>query len=145
MRQFSPSYVHTSMAKLMHLAARKGFQTGETVASLDYVESCSWGINLAEYPKSVSLIFTRDNDPECKTGWHLSICCVTNKGYRGYQPDEGRYWVNVVFGAYAHLAVEQLLTERSPFGVDKDVRHFLLPCDWSNSSDPLTTLEGWCK
>lgn len=72
-------------------------------------------------------------------GWHLSVCCVTDKGYRGYVPEEGAYWARMIFGPWAHRAVEQPLESRSPFGVEKDVRHFLIECDWNDKTDPVVS------
>jgi hypothetical protein len=141
-RLFDPSYDHAAIARFLRRQAGKGLQRGKDPVSVRYVEDCTCGVNLPEFPKSVSLILTRDAAPGCVFGWHLSICCVTNKGYRGYAPDEGARWVNLIFGRRAHLAVEQPLKDRSRFGVEKDVRHFVVECDWSDFTDPAVNLEG---
>lgn len=140
MRKFDPEYSHDAVARWLRMEAMKGFQRGDDPTTWRYVDSCSCGVNLPEYPKSVSLILTRDAAPESMHGWHLSVCCVTDKGYRGYVPEEGAYWVRVIFGPYAERAVEQPLEDRTRFGIEKDVRHFLIECDWTDRNDPAVHL-----
>ncbi len=142
MRIFAPTYDHAAVAHHLRREALKGFQRGDDPSTWRYVRACSCGVNLPEYPKSVSLIFTRDANPDCKVGWHLSVCCVTGNGYRGYVPAEGAHWVRTIFGIYAPHAIEQPLEERSPFGVRKDVRHWIIECDWADRKNPIVNLEG---
>jgi hypothetical protein len=142
MRLFLPDYDHAAVARWLRREAMKGFQRGDDPSTWRYVEACTCGVNLLPAPNSVSLIFTRDSNPDCKVGWHLSVCCVTHKAYRGYVPAEGEHWRQLVFGKYAPLAVEQPLTERSPYGVKKDVRHFIIECVWADHKNPVVTLEG---
>lgn len=140
-RLFDPSYDHASVAQWLRRQAMKGFQRGDDEYTWRYVDSCTCGVNLPEAPNSVSLIFTRDMNPDCAIGWHLSVCCVTNSGYRGFAPDEGQHWVDLLFGPFAHLARPQPLSDRSRFGVEKDVRHWVLPVDWADRSDPAVDLD----
>jgi hypothetical protein len=139
MRLFLHNYDHKAVARWLRLEAMKGFQRGDDPVSVRYVEACTCGVNLPECPKSVSLILTRDAVPDCVIGWHLSICCVTNRGYRGYVPEEGEYWIRTIFGAYADRAVTQPLDDRSVVGRAKDLRHFIIECDW-RADDPVTAL-----
>jgi len=141
MRIFNPDYDHRAVGRWLRRQALKGFQRGGDAASGRYVESCTCGVNLADAPNSVSLIFTRDLVPECLIGWHLSVCCVTDKGYRGFSVAEGAHWRSILFGCFADLAIEQPVCDRSQIGRDKDVRHFIAECDWSVHSDPLVSLE----
>jgi len=139
-RCFAPDYGHAAVVRWMIREAMKGFQRGDDPSTWRYVDACSCGVNLPEYPKSVSLILTRDANPDCISGWHLSVCCVTDRGYRGYVPEEGAYWLRIIFGPHADRAVEQPLEDRSRFGIEKDVRHFVLECDWADRSDPAVNL-----
>ncbi len=145
MRLFQPDYAHEGVARWLRIQAMKGFQRGDDPASVSYVGACTCGVNLPDYPESVSLILTRDSNPDCKIGWHLSICCVTDQGYRGYVSQEGAHWVAMAFGHYAGRAVEQPLEDRSKFGIEKDVRHFVIECDWADSRDPVVNLDGLVK
>ena len=126
------------------MMAKKGFQRGDDDYSRRYTESCTCGVNLPEYPNSVSLILTRDMlPPTFASGWHLSISCVTEDGYRGYVPAEGEYWRRIIFGAYREYAIPQSLAERTRLGIQKDVRHWLIECDWGATQyDPVVVLEG---
>jgi len=141
MRTFPPDYDHAAVAQFLRREAKKGFQRGDDPISRRYVEACNCGVNLFNAPDSVSLTLTRDFVLDYKIGWHLSVCCVTSSAFRGYVPEEGEYWKLLVFGWYSSLAVEQPLAERTPLGVQKDVRHWLIECDWG-SSLPVVTLEG---
>jgi hypothetical protein len=143
MRCFDLDHDHEAVGRHLRREAMKGFQRSNDPSSLRYVDACTCGVNLVPAPNSVSLIFTRDYNPDCKVGWHLSVCCVTHRSYRGYVPEEGLYWLGIIFGHYADRAIEQPLDARSPVGVKKDVRHFLIECDWT-SKDPVVRLEGLC-
>lgn len=142
MRAFDPDYDHQAIARHLRREAMKGFQRGDDPSTARYVAACTCGVNLPKAPDSVSLILTRDANPGCLIGWHLSVCCVTDKGYRGYVPEEGAYWLRTIFGPYADRAVEQPLEDRGRFGVEKDVRHFVIECDWTDRKDPAVNLEG---
>ena len=142
MRIFLPDYNHEAIACFLRREAFKGFQRGEDDASRRYTEACIVGVNLPEHPNSVSLVLTRDMVPGCLVGWHLSICCVTERGYRGYASEEGEYWKRLIFGPHADRALERPLEERTHWGIEKDVRHFILECDWSNHQDPACGLAG---
>ena len=141
MRIFLPDYNHEAVARHLRREALKGFQRSDDPISLAYVTACTCGVNLMPPPNSVSLILTRDNNPDCVIGWHLSVCCVTDRGYRGYVEAEGLHWLNLIFGCYAARAVATPLEDRTPFGVEKDVHHFVIECDWA-STDPVVYLAG---
>lgn len=141
-RVFDPDYDHVAIGRWLRRNAMKGFQRGIDDYSRRYTQSCTCGVNLAEPPKSVSLVLTRDMVPECPFGWHLSLCCVTSKGYRGFVPEEGAHWLEILFGPYRGRAAPQPLTERSSSGVDRDVRHWVVECDWNDRKDPAVNLEG---
>lgn len=140
-RRFDPGYDHAAVARWLRQNAMKGFNRGLDDHSMRYMDGCSCGVNL-EFPNSVSLIFTRDMIPPEPNAWHLSVCCVTPKGYREYVPEEGEHWVELMFGHYRGRAILRPLEERSPMGVQKDVRHWRLDCDWTDRADPAVTLEG---
>lgn len=142
MRLFSSDHDHAAIGRFLRQQAMKGFQRGEDDYSRRYTLACNARVNLPEYPNSVSLMLTRDMVPEHEWGWHFSICCVTETAYRGYVPAEGEHWLDIVFGKYAAHAIPQPLSDRSRFGVEKDVRHWVLVCDWSIRADPAVTLEG---
>ena len=141
-RLFKPDYDHVQIARWLRMSARKGFQRGDDEYSRRYTDSCTCGVNLPEFPNSVSLILTRDMVPDCLIGWHLSICCVTDCGYRGFVPAEGNHWLKVVFGSYRDRAAPQPLEDRSTFGVTKDVRHWIVEVDWASRTDLAVALEG---
>lgn len=141
-RCFDVDYDHAAVARWLRLQAKKGFQRADDETTQRYVTSCSCGVNLHPAPYSVSLILTRDLNPDCVIGWHLSVCCVTDRGYRGYSEEEGAHWLGVVFGKYASRAVAQPLEDRGPFGKEKDVRHWVIECDWADRSDSVVSLEG---
>jgi len=141
MRIFPVEYDHAAVVRYLRRQAMKGFQRDDSPATDRYVKACSCGVSVLPEPNSVSLIFTRDNVPGCRIGWHLSLCCVTDKRYRGYVPKEGEYWRRLIFGRYAERAVMAPLDERSTFGVQKDVRHWHLPCAWTDRHDPAVNLE----
>ena len=141
MRLFGRHHDHAAVARHLRREALKGFQRGDDPATRRYVQACSCGVNLG-YPKSVSLILTRDYEPNCETGWHLSVCCVTDRGYRRYAPEEGEYWLRTIFGPYADRAIPGSLEDRGPVGIAKDVRHWVIPVDWNDRSDLAVRLEG---
>lgn len=141
-RIFEPGHDAMAVARWLRGEAMKGFQRGDDDISRRYVKACTCGVNLAVCPNSVSLILTRDAAPDCVNGWHLSICCVTNTGYRGYVPEEGEHWLNAIFGDYAARAVEQPLAERGPLGKSKDIRHFVIECDWNDATAPAVRLRA---
>jgi hypothetical protein len=140
-RKFDPDYSHEAVARHLRREAMKGFQRGDDPVSVAYVLACRCGVNLMPPPNSVSLILTRDSNPDCVIGWHLSVCCVTDRGYRGYVEEEGQHWLGLTFGHYAHRAVPQPLNDRTPAGIEKDVRHFVIECNWSEF-DPIIWLGG---
>jgi hypothetical protein len=140
-RLFFHNTDHAEVGRYLRAAAKKGFQKGLSSKSKFYVETCTCGVNLPEYPKSISLTLTRDSNPEFSIGWHLSVCCVTDTGYRGYVPEEGEHWKEVIFGLYSARAIAQPLEDRGPIGIEKDVHHWILECDWSNKNDPAVELE----
>lgn len=141
-RLYKPGCNHADVGRWLRMEARKGFQRGHDDYSRRYTAACTCGVNLPEHPKSVSLILTRDMVPECLIGWHLSICCVTDRGYRGFDPKEGEHWLDVLFGSFASRAALQPIEDRSSFGVRKDVRHWVVECDWNNRADPAVNLDG---
>lgn len=142
-RIFQPDYDHAAVARWMRSQAMSGFMRGPDSATARYVERCITGVNLFPKPNSVTLILTRDAVPGNRIGWHFSICCVTDKGYRGYQADECEHWLELIFGPHRGRVTANPLKERGPAGILKDVRHFMLECDWKNSSDPVVTLSSW--
>ncbi|HVY94514.1 MAG TPA: hypothetical protein VHA14_17250 [Bryobacteraceae bacterium] len=141
-RIFPPDYDHVSVGKWLRQQAMKGFQRGDHERSSRYTESCMCRVNLPESPNSVSLALTRDMVPDYVMGWHFSISCVTETGYRGYVPEEGEYWLRIVFGGYAARAIPQPIEDRTEPGKAKDVRHWLIECNWADRSDPAVNLEG---
>jgi hypothetical protein len=141
-RLFPPDYNHEAVGRWLRRQAKSGFQRDDSPSTHRYVDSCTCGVNLPECPNTVSLILTRDLNPDCVIGWHLSLCCVTNRGYRGYQPAEGEHWLGIIFGKYSARAIPQPLADRTQIGTEKDVRHWVIECDWKDSNDPAVTLEG---
>ena len=63
-RIFNPDHDHASIAKWLRQQAMKGFQRGEDSHSRRYVGSCNCGVNLPEFPNSVSLSLSRDITPD---------------------------------------------------------------------------------
>ena len=142
-RCFRPDEEHAQVARYLRIQARSGFLKGIDQTSLLYRVRCTCGVNLPEAPNSVTLILTRDAIPGEPTGWHLSVCCVTSAGFRGYQPSEGEHWADLVFGKYRSARVASLPdSAASPPGREKGVRHFRLDCDWADGADPAVSLEG---
>ena len=139
-RYFPPLWDEESIARWLRRQAMRGFQRADDEHTGRYVMSCGCGVNLPEYPNSIGLILTRDINPDCLIGWHLSVCCVTYKGYRGYVPAEGEHWRQRIFGHYAELAIPQPLEDRSEFGREKDVRHWIIECDFADQSNPVASL-----
>jgi hypothetical protein len=97
-RCFDPDYDHAAVGRWLRLQALKGFQRGADEHSRRYTDRCACGVNLPEYPNSVSLILTRDMVPEFAFGWHLSVCCVTESSFRGFVPAEAAHWIEIIFG-----------------------------------------------
>jgi hypothetical protein len=141
-RCFDPDYDHAAVGRWLRQQAMKGFQRGGDDYSRRYTNACACGVNLPEFPNSVSLILTRDMVPGCAIGWHLSVCCVTDRGYRGFVPAEGAHWIDIVFGPYRGRAVPQPIEDRTAPGIEKDVRHWVVQVDWDNRKDPAVLLEG---
>jgi hypothetical protein len=117
------------------------------------VNRCTCGVSLYPPPNSVSLMLTRDYLADVKLsdlpsgigksedGWHFSICCVTDRDYRGYQPEEGDHWLALIFGLFIERVTIRYSAE-SVIGSHKGVSHFVLPLDWSDQRDPAVALEG---
>lgn len=145
MRRFDSDYNHESVGKWLRQQAMKGFQRGEDAHSRRYSLACSCGVNLPEFPNSVSLALTRDMIPDYASGWHFSISCITETGYRGYVPEEGEHWLAIIFGEYAGRAIPQPLDDRTDLGRAKDVRHWVVECDWVDRKDRAVNLEGLSK
>ena len=137
-RCYFPDSDHAEIARWLRMQAKTGMCTGANRQTVDYRNSCTCGINLPERDNSTSVILTRDCIPGEPTGWHISICCVTTNGYRGYQAAEGEHWADLLFGAYRGLLVE--LGPLSGVGRSKDVQHFRLDCDWRDRNNPVVTL-----
>lgn len=142
-RCFYPDVDHAAVARWLRAQAKTGFVYRYDPAGLVYRDQCTCGVNLPEADHSVSLMFTRDCIAGELTGWHLSVCCVTRSGYRGYQPAEGGHWAELVFGFYRSRLVE--FDAMSSMGQRKAVHHFRLDCDWNVRTDPAVTLEGLDK
>jgi hypothetical protein len=132
-RCYAPDADHAEVARWLRAEAKQGFIRGWGSLSFDYRNRCTCGVNLPQAPNSVSLILTRDRVPGEPMGWHLSICCVTSSGYRGYQPAEGEHWAELIFGRY-----RSLLTEEAG---RKGAHHFRLQCDWGDRVDEAVTLK----
>lgn len=139
-RCYTPDSDHAEIAKWLRSQATTGFCKDPGLATWSYGYSCSCGVNLALAPNSTSLILTRDDVDGEPKGWHLSVCCVTDSGYRNYSPLEGEHWRKLVFGEYASRVVED--APETSIGQSRGVRHFRLACDWEDQSDPATTLRG---
>jgi hypothetical protein len=141
-RRFDPGYDHAAIGRWLRQQASKGFQRGSDDYSRRYCDSCNCGVNLPDYPNTTSLLLTRDMVPDFEVGWHLSVCCVTLLSFRGFVPAEGEHWLEIIFGSYRERAIVQPLKDRTRFGIEKDVRHWVLPVDWTDRGDPAVTLEG---
>ena len=89
-RIFAPDYDHAKIARWLREYAMRGFlrPPGNEQANARYLQQCSAGVNLPTVPNSVSLTLTRDFGSDVD-GWHLSIACVTNTGYRPHVHEEG--------------------------------------------------------